>query len=86
MKWARESKVYMWAVYHSEDGCWKAYDTDIVVKGGSRRTFFNPRTGKQENMDSYKHVWKLTDKRTGKEIPEEFATLKAAKQYAEEIR
>ena len=26
MKWRKETKVYMWANYYSEDGQWKAYD------------------------------------------------------------
>lgn len=34
MKWTKETQVYMFAHYYSEDGNWKAWDEDKTVKGG----------------------------------------------------
>ena len=84
MKWRKETQVYMFAHYFSEDGNWKAWDEDIVIKGGSRKKFYNPKTKKMENEDSLKHIWKLENLKTGEVIDKEFRTLKAAKTYAEE--
>lgn len=84
MKWRKETQAYMWAYYYSEDGKWKAYDTDIVIKGGSRKKWYNPTTKKMENEDSCKHVWYLENLHTGEKFGE-FKTLKQAKEYAETI-
>lgn len=83
MKWRRETQVYMWAYYYSEDGNWKAYDQDIHIKGGSRKKWYNPKTHKMENEDLVKHVWFLENLQTGETLDIEFKTLKQAKEYAE---
>lgn len=82
MKWRRETQSYMWAHYYSEDGKWKAWDEDKVVKGGSKKREYNPKTKKFEHANSYKHVWYLKNLETGEVINQEFKTLKAAKEYA----
>lgn len=81
MKWTRETKVYMWANYYSEDGNWKVYDKDIVIKGGSTKRSYNPKTKKFEHQDAFKHIWYLENLNNGE--VKEFKTLKAAKEYAE---
>lgn len=83
MKWKKETQVYMWARYYSEDGNWEAWDEDKVIKAGSNKKFYNPKTKKMENMDAYKHVWNLKNLKTGETVNQEFKTLKAAKEYAE---
>jgi len=46
MKWRKETKVYMWANYYSEDGNWKAWDEEKVIVGGGRKKVYNPETKK----------------------------------------
>lgn len=82
MTWKKETRAYMWAHYYSDNGLWKAYDKDVIVKGGSTRKTYNPKTKRLERMDSVKHIWILENLKTG-EIFSEFKTLKAAKEYAE---
>ena len=84
MKWRKETQVYMYAHYYSEDGNWKAFDENILIPGGSRNKYFNKETGRLENYDSWKHIWKLESLATGEVIAKEFKTLKAAKEYAEQ--
>lgn len=84
MKWKKETQAYMWAHYYSEDGNWKAWDDDVVIKGGSRRKYYNTKTKRMENEDALKHIWKLQNLKTGEVIAQEFKTLKAAKEYAEQ--
>lgn len=81
MKWTKETKVYMWANYHSEDGRWTAWDEAIRVKS-SKRTY-NPVTRQFENKESWKHYWRLKNRITNEVLPREFKTLTAAKEYAE---
>lgn len=83
MKWTRETKVFMWANYYSEDGNWKAWDEDRLIKGGSNKRSYNPKTKKFERDDKIEHFWKLENLKTGEVVSEEFKTLKAAKAYAE---
>lgn len=83
MKWRKETLVYMYAEYFSEDGKWKAWDETIQIKGGSRKKYYNPKTKKLENQDSFKHFWKLENLETNEILENEFKTLKAAKEYAE---
>jgi len=83
MKWRKETQVYMFAHYYSEDGNWKAWDEDKVIKGGSTKRYYNPKTHKMEHDDLIKHYWKLENLKTGEVIENEFKTLKAAKEYAE---
>ena len=83
MKWRKETQVYMWAHYYSEDGNWKAWDEDKVIKGGSPKRHYNPKTHMMEHDDLIKHYWKLENLKTGEVIENEFKTLKAAKEYAE---
>lgn len=85
MKWTKETQAYMWAHYYSEDGNWKAWDEDMVIKGGSPKKCYNPITKKVEQMDAFKHVWKLENLKTGEVVDQEFKTLKAAKEYAEQV-
>lgn len=82
MKWSKQTEAYMWARYYSEDGNWVAYDKDIVVKGGSNKKFYNPKTKRMERLDAYRHVWVLKNLKT-EEVFEGFKTLKAAKEFAE---
>lgn len=82
MKWNKKTVTYMWAEYFSEDGFWKVYDKDVLVKGGSNKKFYNPKTKKMERRDSYKHIWILVNLETG-ETFDQFKTLKAAKEFAE---
>lgn len=82
MKWKKETQIYMWAHYYSEDGNWKAWDESELVKGGSRKKWYNPKTKKMENEDSWHHFWLVQNLKTG-EIFKEFKTLKAAKEFAE---
>lgn len=82
MKWIKETQSYMWAYYYSEDGVWKAYDKDIVIKGGSNKKHYNTKTKKMERLDSLKHIWILENLKTG-DVFENFKTLTAAKQFAE---
>ena len=81
MKWTRETQCYMWAHYFSEDGKWKAWDEAILVKSSRKR--YNPITKQFENLQSYKHFWKLENLVTGETLPQEFKTLTSAKQFAE---
>ena len=81
MKWKKVTKVYMWAEYFSEDGKWKSWDKDITVK--TNRKEYNPRTRKIEAVTGLRHIWLLQNLQTGEMIPQEFKTLKAAKEYAE---
>lgn len=82
MKWRKETKVYMFADYYSEDGNWKAWDETEEVKGGSRKKYYNPKTKRMENMNSWHHFWLVQNLKTG-EVFKEFKTLKAAKEFAE---
>lgn len=84
MKWRKETQVYMWAHYYSEDGNWKAWDVDKVIPGGSNRKYYDPKTKTMKREDAIKHIWKLENLKTGEIVNLEFKTLKAAKQYAEE--
>lgn len=84
MKWTRETKVYMWANYYSEDGNWKAWDEEEIVKGGGRKRYYDPDTKQFKKEDLIRHFWKLQDLRTGRVLEQEFKTLKAVKQFAEE--
>ena len=81
MKWKKETQVYMWAHYYSEDGKWMAWDEDILIKGGSRKKSYNPKTKKMENEDSWKHVWYLKNLETDE--TQQFKTLREAKAFAE---
>lgn len=83
MKWTKETQTYMWAKYHSEDGNWVAWDEEILVKSNKRK--YNPVTKRFENLETYNHFWLLKNKVTDEIIPEKFKTLKAAKEYAENI-
>jgi len=83
MEWTKETQVYMFAHYYSEDGNWKAWDEDIVIKGGSNKKYYNKETKRMERMDAFKHVWFLENIKTGERIAQEFKTLKACKEYAE---
>lgn len=83
MKWRKETQVYMFAHYYSEDGNWKAWDEDKVIKGGSNKKYYNKATKKMERMDAWKHIWKLENLTTGEVVEKEFKTLKEAKAYAE---
>lgn len=85
MKWAKETKSYMWAEYYSEDGNWKAYDKDILVPGGSNKKFYNAKTKRMERMDALRHVWFVENLKTG-EVFENFKTLTAAKNFAESYK
>ncbi len=80
MKWIKETKVYMWANYYSEDGNWKAWDEDITVQSKNKK--YNPKTHKMEHTEVTKHIWMVQNLKTG-EIFKEFKTLKAAKEFAE---
>ncbi len=82
MKWRKETQVYMFAHYFSEDGNWKAWDETKMVEGGSRKKYYNPKTHKMENMNSYRHYWLVQNLKT-EEIFKEFKTLKEAKTFAE---
>lgn len=82
MKWRKETQVYMFAKYYSEDDTWVAWDKNEIVKGGSKKKFYNAKTHKMENMDSYHHYWLVQNLKTG-EIFKEFKTLKEAKAFAE---
>lgn len=84
MKWRKETMVYMWANYYSEDGKWKSWDVDKKIKGGGRGTVYNPETRSFVKPDIVKHIWLLQNLETGETVDIEFKTLKAAKQYAEE--
>lgn len=84
MKWKKVTQAYMWAHYMSEDGNWKAYDEDRIIKGGGRGTVYNPKTKSFVKPDVVKHVWKLENIKTGNTVEIDFKTLKEAKQYAEE--
>lgn len=81
MKWSRETKVYMWANYYSEDGKWVAWDEDVLMESGKRK--YNPKTRKMEAVKTLKCVWFLKNLQTGEKVNQEFKTLKAAKEYAE---
>lgn len=83
MKWRKETKVYMFADYYSEDGKWKAWDETEVVKGGSKKRYYDAEEKKFKNEDLLKHYWKLENIKTGEVIDKEFKTLKAAKEFAE---
>jgi len=83
MKWTKETKVYMWANYYSEDGNWKAWDEEKVIKGGSRKKYYNTELRKMVNEDAFKHYWKLQNLRTGEVLENQFKTLKEAKTFAE---
>ena len=72
----------MFAKYYSEDGQWVAWDVDEIVKGGSKKKFYNPKTKKMENMDAFHHYWIVKNLVTLEEF-KEFKTLKAAKAFAE---
>lgn len=50
MKWTRKTKVFMWANYYSEDGNWKAWDEERVIKGGSNKRYYNPKTKNSKKM------------------------------------
>ena len=39
MKWRKETQVYMFAHYFSEDGNWKAWYETKMVEGGSRKKY-----------------------------------------------
>jgi hypothetical protein len=71
----------MWAEYYSEDGNWKAYDKDIIIKGGSNKKHYNPKTKRMERDDAIRHIW-ILEKNTGERF-DQFKTLKAAKEFAE---
>lgn len=86
MKWLKEKRAYMWANYLSEDGIWKAWDEDVVIKGGSNKRYYNPETHLMERGDSHKHIWYLKNLNTGYIVDIEFKTLKDAKAYAESIK
>lgn len=83
MKWRKETKVYMWANYYSEDGNWKAWDEERVIVGGGRKKVYNPETKKMVYNDAIKHFWKLQNLATGEILENEFKTLKEAKNFAE---
>lgn len=83
MKWSRDTKVYMWANYYSEDGNWKAWDEDEVIKGGSRKKYYDPEEKKFKHEDLIKHFWLLENLKTGEVINKKFKTLKAAKEFVE---
>lgn len=83
MKWRKETQVYMWAHYYSEDGAWKAWDVDIRIEGGSRKRYYDPKTRTLKHEDAWRHIWRLENLETGEMIDIEFKTLKAAKEYAE---
>lgn len=82
MKWKKQTQVYMFAKYFSEDGNWVAWDTDEVIKGGSNKKHYNAKTKKMENMDAFHHYWMVKNLVTGEEF-KEFKTLKEAKAFAE---
>lgn len=81
MKWTKETKVYCWANYYSEDGKWVAWDEDKLVQG--TRKFFNPQTRKYEPKSVFKVWWNLKNLETGEIVDREFKTLRSAKEYAE---
>ena len=83
MKWTKETQVYMWAKYYSDNGKWVAYDTEKTIKHGSNKKIYNVKTKQFERMDKIKHYWILENLETGETIDIEFKTLKAAKEYAE---
>ena len=82
MKWTKETRVYMWANYYSEDGRWKAWDEE--VQKPSNRKWYNPETRKFEPKTTYDHYWLLENLETGEKLEQHFKTLKSAKTYAEE--
>lgn len=81
MKWKKETKVYMWANYYSEDGKWMAWCEEKVVD--SDRKKYNPITRKYEKIKSFKVWWSLKNLETMEKVNIEFKTLKAAKEFAE---
>jgi hypothetical protein len=81
MKWHKETKVFCWADYFSEDGKWKAWCEDKIV--ATNRTKYNPVTRKREPVSGYKVWWVLQNLQTGEKVGVEFKTLKSAKEYAE---
>lgn len=81
MKWKKETQAYMWAHYYSEDGKWKAWDENIVIKGGGRKKFYNPKTQKMEHEDAWAHVWYLKNLETNEVW--QFKTLRESKEFAE---
>ncbi len=83
MKWTKETKVYMWANYYSEDGNWRAWDEEKLIPGGSRTKVYNRELKKMVNADAYKHFWKLQNLATGEVLENQFKTLKEAKTFAE---
>ena len=82
MKWRKETQVYMFAHYYSDDGNWKAYDESKLIPGSGRKVY-NPETRKYEKADVWKHYWKLENLITGEIVEKEFRTLTEAKKYAE---
>ena len=83
MKWRKETRVYMFANYYSEDGQWKSWDEYRTLKGQGRGKHYDPVTKKMERDDVTKHFWKLENLLTGEVLPQEFKTLKEAKAFAE---
>lgn len=81
MKWRKETQVYCWAHYYSEDGKWKAWCEERLIESGRKK--YNPITRKVENGTAYKVWWNLQNIETGETVGVEFKTLKAAKAYAE---
>ena len=75
MKWTKETKIYMWADYYSDDGKWHAWDEEIKT-GKVRRT-------KNGTRSVIKHVWFLRNRETNETLPIEFKTLKEVKEYVE---
>lgn len=81
MKWHKETKVYCWANYFSEDGNWKTWCEEKVVETGRKK--YNPITKKSEPITGFKVWWVLQNLQTNETVKAEFKTLKAAKEYAE---
>lgn len=83
MKWKKETQVYMFAHYFSEDGNWKAWDEYRTIAGGSNKKIYDPKTKQFRNGDATKHFWKLQNLKTCEVLAEEFQTLRSAKEHAE---
>lgn len=81
MKWHRDTRVYCWADYYSEDGKWKAWCEEKIVETGRRK--YNPITKKHDVCTGFKVWWVLQNLQTGENVDAEFKTLKAAKEFAE---
>lgn len=81
MKWHKETKVYCWADYFSEDGKWKASCKEKLVESSKKK--YNPVTRKYESIQAFKVWWILQNLQTMEQVGIEFKTLKAAKEFAE---